>query len=456
MDTLTKISSWAGTRISRSLRTCATLALVPCFLADTPAWCDDATNTPPPASVAPPDASSTGKDDFWNRDTITGDWGGLRKELEDKGISFGAMWTVQGFRNFEGGLHVGNTAASTLDANLSLDAEKLFGLAGGKFYVDFENHAGPDPSSYLVGDLEKFTKLNYSPFTQIAEIWWEQKLLGDKLRLKIGKVDANSEFSVIDNGLPFLSSSTQVTPTLLPFPTFPDPLPSVNVFYTPTDLFYASFGAYYANQHSRFLDFSGHPYEIQPTEGGMLFIGETGLKWKQLATWQADGNLRLGFWGHNGTFERLDGSEKEGTHGFYGIIDQTLWKPAEEDSKGAGKDTKEAKETKEEDPRGLRMFLEYAQTPGDVSVMDHHAGGGLSWTGLLPMRPKDILGVSYQYVHLSQSADLPKSNEQTLECFYRFQFTPWAAIQPDLQYIVNPAGQYPSALVGTLHMEFHF
>ena len=199
------------------------------------------------------------KDDFWNRDTLTGDWGGLRKELEDKGISFGTMWTIQGFRNFEGGLHVGDTAASTLDVNLSLDAEKLFGLAGGKFYADFQNHAGPDPSSYLVGDLEKFTKLNYSPFTQIAEIWWEQKLFGDKLRLKIGKVDANSEFSVIDNGLPFLSSSTQVTPTLLPFPTFPDPLPSVNVFYTPTELFYASFGAYYANRHDRFLDFNGNP-----------------------------------------------------------------------------------------------------------------------------------------------------------------------------------------------------
>ena len=35
----------------------------------------------------------------------------------------------------------------------------------------------------------------------------------------------------------------------------------------------------------------------------MFFIGETGLKWKQLAAhWQAEGNLRLGFWGHNGTF----------------------------------------------------------------------------------------------------------------------------------------------------------
>jgi porin len=361
----------------------------------------------------------------------------------------------QGFRNFQGGITTGNTAASTFDFNISLDTEKLVGSAGGKFYADLEDHAGPDPSVNLVGDLEKFTKLNWTPFLQVAEIWYEQKLFGDKLRLKIGKVDANSEFSVIDNGLPFLSSSTQVTPTFLNFPTFPDPLPSVNLFFTPIDEFYASFGVYDANRHDRFLDFSGAPYTAQPTQGGVLFIGETGLKWAHLADWQADGNLRLGFWGDNGTFPKLDGGEKQGTHGFYAIADQTLWKPAARDAKDA-KDTKDARESKDNDARGVRMFLEYAQTPGDVSIMDRHIGGGFSWTGPLPARPKDILGITLQYVHLSDSADLPKSYEQTIEGFYRCQVTPWAAIQPDLQYITNPGGKYPSALVGTIHLEVHF
>jgi porin len=427
-----------------------------------PAWGEEAAKTLPPASIAPSESpSKAGHEDFWTRDTLTGEWGGLRKRLEDKGVAVGAVWVGQGFRNFEGGLHVGNTGASTFDFNITLDLEKLVGLGGGKFYVDFQDHAGPDPSQYLVGDLEKFTKVNSPPFSQIAELWYEQKLFGDKLRLKIGKVDANTEFSVIDNGLPFLSSSTQVTPTLLPFPTFPDPLPSVNVFFTPNDLFYASFGAYYANQHDRFLDFSGEPFRIQPTQGGMFFIGETGLKWKHLGDWQADGNLRLGFWEHNGVFARLDGGEKQGMHGFYAIVDQTLWKPASKEAKDSkdakdAKDVKDAKDAKEEDGRGVRMFLEYAQTPGDISVIDHHVGGGLSWTGPLAARPKDILGVSLQYVHLSKSAGLPRSYEQTLEGFYRCQLTPWAAIQPDLQYITNPGGQYPNALVGTLHVEIHF
>jgi len=59
----------------------------------------------------------------------------------------------------------------------------------------------------LVGNVQKFTKLNYPPYLQIAEFWYRQTLFHGKLRLKLGKVDANSEFSVVDNYLAFLNSS---------------------------------------------------------------------------------------------------------------------------------------------------------------------------------------------------------------------------------------------------------
>jgi porin len=419
---------------------------------------EDFDKTPPPASVKPPDPKGEGEE-LWKRDELTGDWGDLRKHLEDAGVKIEAVWVGQGFRNFRGGITTGDTAASTFDFSVLMDGEKLLGWKGAKFFMDFQDHAGPDPSLNLVGDVEKFTKLNWTPFSQVAELWYEQMLFNDKLRLKIGKVDANTEFSVIDFGLPFLSSSTQVTGTLFMFPTFPDPLPSVNLFFTPNDTFYASFGAYYANQHDRFLDFSGAPYAAQPTAGGTFFIGETGMKWKQVAGMEGEGNLRLGFWGHNGIFQKLDEGEKRGTHGFYAVLDQTLWKPEATGAKGPsgakdGKDSKGKKE--EEDPRGIRMFLEYAQTPGDVSIMDHHAGGGITWTGPLSSRAWDMLGVSYQYVHLSDAAGLPKSYESTLEGFYRCQLTPAISVMPDLQFIANPGGQYSNALVGTLQFEVHF
>ena len=400
----------------------------------------DSTNTIPPAPAASPASTNNDANNVWTRDELTGDWWGYRKRLEDDGVSVGAVWVGQGFKNFQGGISTSTTAASTFDLNLTLDAGKLLGWPGATFYADLEDHAGTDPSQALVGDLQKFTKYNYPPFLQMAELWYQQNLFGNKLRLKIGKVDANTEFSVIDNGLQFLNSSTQVSPTIIVFPTFPDPMPSVNAFFTPNDLFYASVGAYYANREDRFLDFTGSPQAAQLTQSGAFIIGETGLKWKHLADWQNDGNVRLGFWGDTGTFTTLNGGREQGTHGIYAIANQTLWKPG----------------SKEDETRGVRMFLEYAQTPGDISVIDRHIGGGLAWTGPFAGRPNDIIGLSPQYVHLSESADLPKSYELAIEGFYQYQITPWASLQPDLQYIRNPGGQHPDALVGTLQIVCRF
>ena len=395
------------------------------------------TDTTQSAAVAP--ASSPGND-FWTQDGLTGDWNGYRKRLEDQGVTVGLDWVTQGFDNFQGGIHAGTTFSTTADLSVTFDADKLLGLHGGKFYADLEDHAGPDPSQYLVGDIQKFNKLNSSPFLQIAELWYEQTLFDGKLRLKLGKVDANSEFSVVDNGQSFLNSSNQESPTIIVLPTFPDPLPGANVFFTPNDTFYASFGAYYATKGDKVLDFTGSPAAAQLTHNGMFFIGETGLKWKHLGNWQEDGNFRLGLWGDTGTFPKLAGSRQRGTDGIYIVTDQTLWKPTSQD----------------DEARGLRSFLEYGATPGNVSIIDRHFGGGLTWTGLLPGRPADIAGFGPQYVHFSDDANLSKSFELAIEGFYQYQFAKWATVQPDLQWICHPGGQYANAVVGTLQIECHF
>src|SRR5579862_8628204 len=94
------------------------------------------------AAVAP--ASLPGPD-IWTQDELTGDWNGYRKRLEDAGVAVGLDWVTQGFDNFQGGIHAGTTVASTADLSVAFDAEKLLGVPGGKFYVDLEDHAGPDP-----------------------------------------------------------------------------------------------------------------------------------------------------------------------------------------------------------------------------------------------------------------------------------------------------------------------
>ena len=239
----------------------------------------------------------------------------LRDELRNQGFAVAIREVLEGFDNFRGGIQSGRVGASTLEANLAIDTQERLGVPGGKFYVDVQNHAGPDPSTALVGDLQVFDKLNFRPYSQIFELWYQQTLFDNKIRLKIGKVDANTELSHIDNGLYFIHDSAQSSPTIFVFPTTPDPMPGINLFYMPSDLFFISFAVYDANQSDNFLNFSGNPASIQFTRHGQFVIGETGLTWKNFPGLGGDGNLKAGAWGHTGIFERFTGGSQHGAEG---------------------------------------------------------------------------------------------------------------------------------------------
>jgi porin len=391
-----------------------------------------------PAAAMPAAPPSPADSNF--EDKATGGWGDERQRLEQGGLSLNAQLVLEGFHNFQGGLDTGSVGASTFDLNLAFDTEKAFNWKGGEFYVDLEDHAGRNPSTDLTGDLQVFDKLNFRPYLQIFELWYQQALFNGWLRLKLGKVDANTEFSVIDNGLPFLNASTQVTPTITPFPTTPDPMPSADLFFTPIKSWYASFGVSYANRSDTFGDFTGHPQSIQPTDFGALLIGETGLRWQRAPLFGADGNLKLGVWGHTGTFTRLAGGQQKGSGGYYAILDQTLWQPPGES----------------EQSRGLRTFLEAGRTQSSVSVIDWNTAGGVTWTGPLAARADDVLGFSIEYAHLSPQAGLPHSCELTLEWLYQAPLWKWVTLMPDFQFIIHPGGQYPDAAVGTLDLTIQF
>ncbi len=196
---------------------------------------------------------------------LTGGWSGERQRLQEAGIAVGATLTLEGFSNLQGGIDTAHlVGATTFDLNLALDTEKIFHLHGGEFYIDIEDHAFRNPSTALVGDLQVFDKQNASPYLEIFELWYQQKLFDDKIRVKIGKVDANSEFVLVDNGLAFINSSSQLSPTIFLLPTTPDPMPSLNVFFTPNENYFASFGAYYANRSDRFGELVDDTSKVQP------------------------------------------------------------------------------------------------------------------------------------------------------------------------------------------------
>lgn len=357
----------------------------------------------------------------------------VSSQLNDRGISLDFPIALEGFKNFQGGLGIPRAAgASTADLSFTLDVRPLLNIPGGIVYADLEDHAGQNPSASLVGDLQVFDKLNASPYLQLFEFWYQQKLFHNVLRIKIGKIDANTEFSVIDYGLPFINSSTQVSPTVFLFPTTPDPMPGVNAFFTPGRSFYFSLGAFYSNRSDRFGDFIGNPQDDQLSAYGGFFISETGLEWQQTPLLPFAGNLKLGGWAHNGTFVRLDGRSQKGTGGIYAVLDQILFRSS--------------------DGLSVKSFWEYGLTQETISPIDEHFGGGVTCGGFVPSRQSDLSGLTAQYAQVSPGADLKYHHELAVEWFYRMKLTAWGSFMPDVQYIVHPGGEYPNAVVGTVRI----
>lgn len=397
--------------------------------------------TPQPGDVIPPrpEAPEPQPLPAYQDEYLTGDWAGLRTKLAQRGLSFEALATADLSKNFHGGLETeGEIFRYLIDFNISLDTQRLGAWDGGLFFLNFQHHDG-DFAADDIGDFQWISSIDAPPFTQISELWYQQTLLDEKLRLRAGKIDANLEFAYALHAENFINAGFWALPTSLVMPTYPNPAGGAEVFAYPADWLQAGFGVFDGSlQEGNRTGRRGiSTFWNDPSD--LYLIGEIGLNWS-LA--QKDGRLLLGSWHHTGTFQRFSGGTENGDTGVYAILDQTLYRenPGQED-----------------DEQGLGFFLQYDYGDEHVNDIGHHVGTGLVWTGLIPGRDEDILGAGLSYVHFTKHAGYTDDFETAYELFYKIQLHPAFSITADLQYIVNPGGaDLDDALVGTLRFEAAF
>jgi carbohydrate-selective porin OprB len=349
---------------------------------------------------------------------------GLWQRLESYGLtsalSLKSDWSIA----IRGGQDTrGSTFRYLLEPSLTLDTAKTFGWKGGTLHASLLSHHGRHGSHYA-GDMQTFSNIDADGFVRLGQFWYQHVLFSDKLRVKVGRVDANTEFAYVENGGEFLNSSMGFSPTIFVLPTYPEPRPSVNVFLAPNSHFYASLG---------FFDSVGR--------GGMP-LAEFGGSWRA-GEGERAGRVGVGLWGQTATVERLDGASQRGTGGMYVVFDQSLWHDSAAKS-----------------PRNLGMFIQYGRADGRVSSTEQHVGGGLQWAGPWMRRPEDVAGAGFTWVRLSlhPGSGFVHDNEFALEFLYRFKVRNWLSFVPDVQYIHRPGGQSTrsSALMGTIRLVVEF
>ncbi len=401
---------------------------------------------------------------WWDWEHATGDWGGARPWLDERGLTLEVSYTADFFYNMRGGLNTSDAEQyrGLLGVGLTVHTEPLGLWKGGTAFISmFENH-GTDITARHVGDLQALNNADAPNRTRLYEFWYEHVFFEDKLRIKLGKMDANADFAGSDYAAEFMGSSAGFSPTI-PLTTWPDPGLGIAVFVELVEGLQLGAGVYDANS-------SGTRGGFDTTFHGRndsFTIWELGVHPEFSFFGQADmpGTYRVGGFYHSGDwdvyFDDLGGRLRPRVHrgkaGVYVVCDQLLYRELDDKPASLAAPGRISPEPSEHgaDEQGLGAFFQFGWAPSRHSEITQHYGVGLLYTGLIPARDDDVTGLGVHHVSLSghvQSMER-RFSETAIEVFYKVQLTHFLSIKPTLHYIVDPGGDGRDAFVGGVRLE---
>jgi porin len=431
-------------------------------LTEGPAWAQTVAASPEPKNTpAMPTAAETPHGQpvsIWERDTLTGDWGGLRTQLGEYGINFDLTETDEVFGNVAGGLRRGATFEGRTLMELGVDLEKLVGWQGASFKASAYQIHGRSLSASYVGNLLTVSNIEAESGSRLADLYLEQQLLGGRLNLRIGQFAADEEFLTSDAAGVFLNSTFGWPGILagdLPNggPAYPFSTPGIRARFAPTDAVAIQAAVFSGNP----LGTNGNPGGIHfPVDGVFAILEASYSTMPGKGDPSLGGNYKLGGWYNSLHFADLHvdntgqslaspastgvPAEHTGNYGLYASADHQLFRvPGTEDG-------------------GLSGFVRFAASPQqNRNSIYVYTDTGLTWKGTFPGRDDDIVGIAFAWANVShalRSLDMDtnffsgisgpiRSAEMVLELTYQAPITPWFSLQPDFQYVIHPGGNAP-------------
>lgn len=379
---------------------------------------------PAPGSEEQP-AGETVAGYAWQQPYLTGDWGGTRTKLADRGLTYEASYTGEVGGNVLGGLSRGASYLGNLDLKLTVDAEKLLGWPGATFhFYGLHNHGTRGPSA-LIGDLQTVSNIEAPAAFKLYEATLEQRLWGGRLAILVGLYDLNSELDTTETGGLFLNSSHGIGadfsqsgrngPSIFPATSL-----AIRLKALPAPSLYVLAAA-----------FDGVPGDPDSPWGTQIVLDEDdgALLAVELGYAPAEGRkLALGAWAYTASFDHVSATDASGlalraggSFGIYGLAEHPVYRAAGD--------------------RGLAAFARIGYANEDLNPIGWYTGGGLVYTGLVPTRDEDQLGFAVAAAHVSHKlrrGTAVDAAEIALEWTYRVRLTPWLSARPDAQWVINP------------------
>lgn len=361
---------------------------------------------------------------------FTGDWHGLRSELEDRGISIQGTYVNDSFASLAGGVERNRRVKplGLFDIYANFDTEKLGLWKGGTFTTHIQSNYGKGIIGSYIGGFQNISNIDAGDSVfQISEYFYNQSLFDDKVNIKIGKQDANADFVSIATGANFLNASYGCMPNI-PLPTYPNPGLGVALTLKPLDHLTIKSGIYDGGARGSTTGFDTAFHG----DGSKFIINQVGVDYNIK---EHPGDFLVGSWISTKSTDELSSSDDARTfsnnHGFYLSAEQLVYKENKKDPN---------------DDQGLAIFGQFSAAPADRNEIPTYYSAGMQYKGLIPKRDNDFIGIGLSNVNFSNRLqsiedDGRHGSEKALELFYKAQVNPWFVVQPDVQIISRPDGQ---------------
>ncbi len=393
--------------------------------------------------------------DYSGNQRLTGDWGGVRSDLESRGISLDLLMAAVYQQNAHGGgnTHHAHQITGSVDTELRFETEPLGLWKGGELYVFGESGWG-DGIDEDVGSLFGVNgDATGDVSIRVRELWYQQRFANDKVRVKVGKLDLAVDIDT--NAFANWEVTQFIHPALINTGNLPLPEFGLGVVASvqPTDLLYVTWASADAQADADETGFRtafhGADDFFHALEVGLTPAWET--RWGKLP-----GAYRFILWydpqpKQEFTIAADDDEEpplrfKRDDVGFAFNMDQMVLRenPAYAD-----------------DTQGLGFFLRYGYAPEKINAIEHFWSLGAQYQGPIPTRDRDVLGFGFAQGMLSDrlvTAQGFGGRESVYELYYSIAVFPCLTISPDVQYIRDTGGDSSGrdALVAGLRIVMAF
>jgi hypothetical protein len=390
------------------------------------------------------DAAPQADETIWKRDKLTGDWGGSRTKLSEKGVDLEFRLSQYQQWVTSGGVDRNDEYGGTLDYRVIIDAGKLFGAKGLSFNMHARTRFGQD----INADVGSFALQNTGLLSQSP---------GDYHGTDITGLTVSQTF-------PLFGGLAQATLGKL------DAIDLVTGFFP--NISYGQEGFWNANSMVSALPWFGAvaglslyggmvvtiDQELGLPKSGLIVTGTTNVAtdWGSVSDAFKDGTWLAGF---HRVYWKMD--EKLGyfmIFGGYSTKDQSSNNPNDwVDIPGQGI---ESTGTKNPWDIALYVYQDFWQAKGNPDRKANFMIGGTvgpndpqfaQWNffanveafGLKESRPHDRMGAAVWWNGLSPnfkdlvSPEIDLRNTWGVEVYYNFEVTPSIHLSPDLQLVKN-------------------